>query len=110
MKLDLYPHRRFIILNVSIVLVVLLSIIYVNWFYDDVIKVMVNVLAAAAIITTLIMNMIYLVVERDKLNPPDILSDDLVGKIKDLNSDLVARDDSVYDSYSEYRDEIENTK
>lgn len=110
MKLDLYPHRRFIILNVSIVLVVLLSIIYVNWFYDDVIKVMVNVLAAAAIVTTLIMNMIYLVVERDKLNPPDILSDDLVGKIKDLNPDLVARDDSVYDSYSEYRDEIENTK
>lgn len=110
MKLDLYPHRRFIILNASIVLVVLLSIIYVNWFYDDMIKVMVSVLAAAAIVTTLIMNMIYLVVERDKLTPPDILSDDLVGKIKDLNPDLVARDDSVYDSYSEYRDEIENTK
>ena len=110
MKLDLYPHRRYIILNVSIVLVVLLSIIYVNWFYDDMIRVMVNVLAAAAIVTTLIMNMIYLVVERDKLNPPDILSDDLVDKIKDLNPDLVARDDSVYDSYSEYRDEIENTK
>lgn len=110
MKLDLYPHRRFIILNVLVVLVVLLSIIYVNWFYDDVIRVMVNVLAAAAIVTTLIMNLIYLVVERDKFTPPDILPDDLVGKIKDLNPDLVARDDSVYDCYSEYRDEIENTK
>lgn len=110
MKINLYPHRKFLILNVSIALVVLISIIYVNWFCDDVIKVMVNVLAAAAIITTLIMNMIYLVVERDKFTPPDILPDDLVGKIKDLNPDLVARDDSVYDSYSECRDEIENTK
>lgn len=110
MKLDLYPHKRFIILNVSIVLIVLLSIIYVNWFYDDMIKVMVNVLAAAVIVTTLIMNMIYIVIERDKFAPPDILPDDLVGKIKDLNPDLVARDDSVYDSYSEYRDEIENAK
>lgn len=110
MKFDLYPHRRFLILNVSVVLVVLFSIIYVNWFYDDMIRVMVNVLAVAAIITTLIMNVIYIVVERDKLKPHDVLSDDLVGEIKDLNPDLVAKDDSVYDSYSEFRDKIENTK
>lgn len=110
MKLDLYPHRRFLILNVLTVLVVLISFIYVNWFYDNMIRVLVNVLAVAAIVSTLIMNVIYLVVSRDKLNPHDILSDDLVGRIKDLDPDLVVKDGSIYDSYSEFRDEIENTK
>ena len=45
------------------------------------------------------------------IDPQDILSDDLIGKIKGLNPDLgVAGKDPFYDRYAAYRDEIENAE
>lgn len=111
MKINPYSYRKFLILNVLIVLAILISIIYVNWNNcDNLIKELTYILSTATIGAALVVDLIYLVVEQDKLTPLDILSDNLVSEIKDLNPDLIARDDSVYDCYSEYRNEIENTK
>lgn len=68
MKINLYPHRKFSILNVLIILAVLISIIYVNWNgCDDLIKGLTYILSTATIGATSVVDLIYLVVERDDL-------------------------------------------
>lgn len=68
MKINLYPHRKFLTLNVLIVLTVLISIIYVNWNNCDyLIKVLTYILATATIGATSIVDVIYIIIERNDL-------------------------------------------
>ena len=68
MKINLYPYRKFLILNALIALAVLISIIYVNWNdCDYLVKALVYVLVIATIGSTSIVDVIYLIVERNDL-------------------------------------------